>query len=58
VQESAPENEKIKKQILRKIDLLVDKNIVIASSSSGLLPSKIQSKCKCNVTNVTSTHLT
>ena len=46
VQESAPENEKIKKEILQKIDLLVNKNIVIASSSSGLLPSNIQLKCK------------
>ena len=46
VQESAPENEKIKKEILRKIDLIVEKNIVIASSSSGLLPSNIQLKCK------------
>ena len=46
VQESAPENEKIKKEILRKIDLIVGKNIVIASSSSGLLPSNIQLKCK------------
>ena len=46
IQESAPENEKIKKEILKKIDLLVNKNVVIASSSSGLLPSNIQLKCK------------
>ena len=46
VQENAPENEKIKKNILKQIDNLVDKNILIASSSSGLLPSKIQSTCK------------
>ena len=45
VQENAPENEKIKKDILQKVDLLVDKNVIIASSSSGLLPSKIQLKC-------------
>jgi len=46
VQENAPENEKIKKDILQKVDLLVNKNVVIASSSSGLLPSNIQLKCK------------
>ena len=45
VQENAPENEKIKKNILQKVDLLVNKNVIIASSSSGLLPSKIQLKC-------------
>ena len=46
VQENAPENEKIKKNILKQIDNLVDKRVIIASSSSGLLPSKIQSACK------------
>ena len=46
VQENAPENEKIKKNILNKIDNIIPKNIIIASSSSGLLPSKIQSTCK------------
>ena len=46
VQENAPENEKIKKNILKKIDNIIPKNIIIASSSSGLLPSKIQSTCK------------
>lgn len=46
VQENAPENEKIKKNILKQIDNLVDKKVIIASSSSGLLPSKIQSACK------------
>ena len=45
VQENTPENEKIKKDILQKVDLLVNKNVIIASSSSGLLPSKIQLKC-------------
>ena len=46
VQENAPENEKIKKELLKKIDNLIDKKVIIASSSSGLLPTKIQSKCK------------
>ena len=46
IQENAPENEKIKTHLLKKIDALTSKDIVIASSSSGLLPSKIQSQCK------------
>ena len=46
IQENAPENEKIKKLLLQKIDSLVDKKIIIASSSSGLLPTTIQSGCK------------
>lgn len=46
IQENAPENEKIKTKLLSQIDALSDKNVVIASSSSGLLPSKIQSQCK------------
>ena len=46
VQENAPENEEIKKNLLKKIDNLIDKKIIIASSSSGLLPTKIQSKCR------------
>ena len=46
VQENAPEKEKLKTSLLQKIDQLLDKKILIASSSSGLLPTKIQSKCK------------
>ena len=46
VQENAPENEKLKTLLLKEIDQLLDKKIIIASSSSGLLPTKIQSKCK------------
>ena len=46
IQENAPENEKIKTKLLKQIDSVSDKNVVIASSSSGLLPSKIQSQCK------------
>ena len=46
VQENAPEKEKLKTSLLKEIDQLLDKEILIASSSSGLLPTKIQSKCK------------
>lgn len=45
VQENAPENEKTKKNLLKDIDKLLSKNIIIASSSSGLLPTRIQSLC-------------
>ena len=45
VQENAPENEKLKKKLLKDIDKLLPKNIIIASSSSGLLPTRIQSLC-------------
>jgi carnitine 3-dehydrogenase len=46
VQENAPEKEKLKTSLLKEIAQLLDKKILIASSSSGLLPTKIQSKCK------------
>ena len=45
VQENAPENEKLKKKLIKDIDKLLPKNIIIASSSSGLLPTRIQSLC-------------
>ena len=45
IQENAPENEKLKTKIIREISLHSKKDSIIASSSSGLLPTKIQSKC-------------
>ena len=45
VQENAPENERLKIKIIKEISEYAKKNTLIASSSSGLLPSKIQSKC-------------
>ena len=45
VQENVPENEKVKIQIIKKISLYTKPNAIIASSSSGLLPSRLQSKC-------------
>ena len=41
IQENAPENEKLKIKIIKDISLNAKKNAIIASSSSGLLPSKI-----------------
>ena len=46
IQENGPENEKIKKKIVKEISKWSKPNAIIASSSSGLLPSKIQSACK------------
>ncbi len=45
VQESAPENEKLKTDLMARIDAAAPAGVVIASSSSGLLPSRIQSAC-------------
>lgn len=46
IQECAPENEKLKIKLIKKIELYAKTNVVISSSSSGLLPSAIQSQCK------------
>ena len=46
IQENAPENESIKKKVVREISKYGNKKTIIASSSSGLLPSDIQTTCK------------
>src|SRR5699024_3466227 len=46
VQESAPENEELKTSLLAQIDAYVPAEVIIASSSSGLLPSSIQKDCQ------------
>ena len=46
IQENAPENETLKKNLIKEISEYSKTNSIIASSSSGLLPSKIQSRCK------------
>ncbi|OCW76246.1 3-hydroxybutyryl-CoA dehydrogenase [Pelagibacteraceae bacterium GOM-A1] len=46
VQESVLENYKIKTDLIQKISKYVKSNVIISSSSSGLLPSKIFSKCE------------
>jgi carnitine 3-dehydrogenase len=45
VQEAAPEDEKLKCELLASIDAATPARIVIASSSSGLLPTRIQADC-------------
>ena len=42
VQERAPEREEIKQPLLARIDAVLPPEIVIASSSSGLLISRLQ----------------
>tara|TARA_Y100000590_G_scaffold351721_1_gene404012 strand:- start:2626 stop:3564 length:939 start_codon:yes stop_codon:yes gene_type:complete len=46
IQENVPENLKIKKQVIKEISNFANPQAIIASSSSGLLPSKIQNSCK------------
>ena len=46
IQENTPENEKLKIRIIKEISHHSKKSAIIASSSSGLLPSRIQSKAQ------------
>ncbi|MDH3792901.1 MAG: L-carnitine dehydrogenase, partial [Rhodospirillales bacterium] len=46
VQESAPEREDLKRRLLAQLDAAAPEQVVIASSSSGLLPSRIQADCR------------
>tara|TARA_Y100000590_G_C15506130_1_gene933587 strand:- start:88 stop:1023 length:936 start_codon:yes stop_codon:yes gene_type:complete len=45
IQENVPENLKIKKKIIAEISKHAKPKAIIASSSSGLLPTKIQQSC-------------
>lgn len=46
VQESAPERLDVKRGLLARIDSVTDPGILIASSTSGLLPSDLQADCQ------------
>ena len=46
IQECATENYKIKTNLMNNISKLAKLNAIISSSSSGLLPTRIYSKCK------------
>jgi carnitine 3-dehydrogenase len=46
VQENAPEREDLKRKLHARIDAAARQDVIIASSSSGLLPSRIQADCK------------
>jgi len=45
IQESAPEREDLKQRIHAEIDAAARPDVIVASSSSGLLPSRIQANC-------------
>ncbi|MEY3597092.1 MAG: hypothetical protein RL543_1045 [Pseudomonadota bacterium] len=45
VQENAPEREELKQNLLAEIDSHAKQGVVIASSTSYLLPTSLQSKC-------------
>jgi carnitine 3-dehydrogenase len=45
VQESAPEDEALKRALLARIDAAAGPELIVASSSSGLLPSRLQADC-------------
>tara|TARA_Y100000996_G_scaffold412173_2_gene397692 strand:- start:787 stop:1731 length:945 start_codon:yes stop_codon:yes gene_type:complete len=45
VQECAPENYALKIELIKKISRFTESNAIISSSSSGLLPTRIYSKC-------------
>ncbi|MEJ0045093.1 MAG: L-carnitine dehydrogenase [Rhodospirillales bacterium] len=46
IQESAPEVEDLKRSLLARVDAAARPNVVIASSSSGLLPTRFQADCR------------
>lgn len=45
VQENAPEREDLKRDLLARIDAAADRHAIIASSTSGLLASTLQTDC-------------
>ncbi|MDE0420083.1 MAG: L-carnitine dehydrogenase [Gammaproteobacteria bacterium] len=46
VQESAPERLDVKRNLLARIDDSTDPDVLVASSTSGLLPSELQADCR------------
>jgi carnitine 3-dehydrogenase len=46
IQENAPEREELKRRLHAEIDAAARPDVIIASSSSGLLPTAIQTDCK------------
>ena len=45
IQESAPERESLKRELLAQIDSVARPDAIIATSTSGLLPTKLQADC-------------
>src|SRR5690625_3208157 len=45
IQESAPEREDLKRKILTEVDAAAPQDTIIASSTSGILPTNLQADC-------------
>jgi 3-hydroxyacyl-CoA dehydrogenase len=48
IQESVPDDEDLKAAVVRRIDAVAGSHAVIASSTSGILPSTLQGSCGAN----------
>ena len=46
IHEAAPEREDLKIKLFKDIDAIAASHVIISSSSSGFLPTKLQSECK------------
>jgi carnitine 3-dehydrogenase len=46
VHEAAPEREELKIKLIKEIDRYAGSDVIIASSSSGFLPTRLQSECR------------
>jgi carnitine 3-dehydrogenase len=46
VQESAPEREDLKRELLARVDAAASPDVIVASSTSGFLPTSLQSGCQ------------
>jgi carnitine 3-dehydrogenase len=46
IHEAAPEREDLKIKLFKEIDALAAPHVIISSSSSGFLPTRLQSECK------------
>ncbi len=46
IHEAAPEREDLKIKLFKDIDAIAEPHVIISSSSSGFLPTKLQSECK------------
>lgn len=46
IQESAPEREDLKRELLARVDVTARPETIVASSTSGFLPTRLQSECQ------------
>jgi carnitine 3-dehydrogenase len=46
IQENVPEREQLKVEVFEQVSALARPDVIIASSSSGLLPTRLQSRCQ------------